>query len=167
MNATAAKLSLILISLSAVGLAESEAQTGYEKLKGLAGEWEGTLTTLPVTPGVQGKAAQVTIRVTSMGNAILHEMKIDGRQDDPITMVYLDSDHLTLTHYCDAGNRPRMVGKPAADGKTVGFDMVDIAGGTQYGHMHNASFSLVDQDHHVEEWTFMLPDSKTHVRAHF
>src|SRR5437667_733038 len=30
------------------------------------------------------------------------------------------------------------------DGKTVEFDFVDVAGGTQYGHMHHALFTIID-----------------------
>ena len=96
---------------------QSDAQKSFEKLKTLAGTWEGTLTTTPPAPEVKDKHAQVTLRVTSMGNAFLHEMKVEGRQDDPITMFYLDNDLLTFTHYCDAGNRPRMMGKSLPDGK--------------------------------------------------
>ena len=81
---------------------------------------------------------QVTLRVTSRGNALVHEMRDPTVPDDPtktdhpVTMLYLDGDHLTLVHYCDAGNRPRMVARKSADGKTVEFDFVDLSGGNQY-----------------------------------
>jgi len=109
---------------------------------------------------------QVTLRATSMGNALMHEMTGAGRPDDPITMLYLDQDRLLLTHYCDAGNRPRMAGKLSPDGKTVEFDFLDVAGSTQYGHMHHAVFTVIDENHHIEDWTYMQPGDKP-VRAHF
>lgn len=155
----------VLMLLPAMTFAQSDAQKSFDKLKTLAGSWEGTLTTIPPTPEVDGKHAQATMRVTSMGNAIMHEMKIEGRQDDPITMLYLDDARLMLTHYCDAGNRPRMVAKTSADGKTVEFDFLDVVGGTQYGHMHHAVFTFVDPNHHIEDWTFMMPGDKA-VQAH-
>jgi len=158
-------LSVVLLSLSTVAFAQSDAQKSFDQLKTLAGSWEAVLKTYPPTPEADGKHAQVTLRVTSMGNAIMHEMKIEGRQDDPITMLYMDSDRLTLVHYCDAGNRPRMVAKASPDGKTVEFDFVDVSGSTQYGHMHHALFTIVDANHHIEDWTFMVGDNP--VRAHF
>jgi hypothetical protein len=101
-----------------------------------------------------------------MGNALVHEMTGAGRPDDPITMLYLDGDRLLLTHYCDAGNRPRMVGKMSPDGKTVEFEFLDVAGSTQYGHMHHAVFTVIDANHHTEDWTYMMPGDKP-VHAHF
>lgn len=87
--------------------------------------------------------------------------------DDPITMFYIEQDRLRLTHYCDAGNRPRMEGKTAADGKTLEFDFIDISGGTEKGHMHNAAFAPADGDHHTEEWTYVAPGGNGEVRARF
>jgi len=157
---------VVLMLLSAMAFAQSDAQRSFDKLKALAGSWEGTVTTTPLTPEVQGKPIQVTLRTTSMGHALMHEAKIAGRQDDPITMLYLDGDRLMLTHYCDAGNRPRMVAKASADGRSVEFDFVDVAGSTQYGHMHQGVFTFIDINHHTEDWTFMEPgDSPVH--AHF
>jgi hypothetical protein len=80
-------------------------------------------------------------------------------------MLYLDNDRLLLTHYCDAGNRPRMVARPSADGKQVEFDFLDVAGGTQYGHMHHAVFTIIDDNHHIEDWTYMEPGDKP-IHAH-
>ena len=159
-------LSFVLMSLSAVAFAQSDAKKAFEQVKALEGSWEGSVTTSPPVAEMQGLTAHVTMRVTSMGNALMHEMKTEGRPDDPITMLYLDGDQLLLTHYCDAGNRPRMVGKTSPDGKTVEFDFLDVAGSTQFGHMHHAVFTTIDANHHTEDWTFMLAGDKP-VRAHF
>jgi hypothetical protein len=157
---------IVLTLLPAMAWAQSDEQKSFDQLKALAGSWEGTITTIPLTPGVQGKPIEVTLRTTSMGNALMHEAKIAGRQDDPITMLYLDGDRLLLTHYCDAGNRPRMVAKTSPDGKTVEFDFVDVAGSTQYGYMHQSVFTFIDANHHTEDWTFMEPGDRP-VHAHF
>jgi hypothetical protein len=155
---------LLLLSLSAIAVAQTKPQTPFDQLKSLAGNWEGTLKATPPDIDVQGKKVNVTLRVTSMGNAVLHEMRVDGRPDDPITMLYMEQDRLMLTHYCDAGNRPRMVGNLTPDGKTVQFDFLDVAGNMKYGHMHNAAFTPIDDNHHVEEWTFMEKDKPVHVQ---
>ena len=141
-----------------------DAQKSFAELKTLAGSWQGTVSTLPLDKDMEGKPVQITLRVTSTGNAILHEMKGQS-PDDPITMLYLDGDRLLLTHYCDAGNRPRMLAKASPDSKTVQFDFLDLSGSDQYGHMHQAAFTLVDAQHHSEDWTYMSPDGKP-VHAH-
>ncbi|MGB2604418.1 MAG: hypothetical protein WBC78_12545 [Candidatus Sulfotelmatobacter sp.] len=144
---------------------QSDAQKSFDKLKTLAGSWEGHVTTVPPHPDMEGKAVRATLRVTSMGNAIMHEMTGDGRPDDPITMLYLDGDRLLLTHYCDAGNRPRMTGTISSDGKSVEFAFLDVAGSTQYGHMDHAVFTAIDANHHTEDWTYIEPGDKP-VHAH-
>ena len=166
-------LSFILLSLSTVAFAQSDAQKSYDKLKTLAGSWEGHVTiTPPQAEMADGTLMQISLRVTSRGNALVHEMRDAGKPDDPshydhpLTMLYLDSDRLFLTHYCDAGNRPRMVAKTSPDGKKVEFDFVDVAGSTEYGHMHHAVFTFVDANHHTEDWSYMTPGDKP-VHAHF
>ena len=162
---------VVLMSLSDVAFAQtdlpkSDAQKSFDSLKSLAGSWEAHVATVPPETDMEGKMMQVSLRVTSMGKALVHEMTGAGRPDDPITMLYLDGDRLLLTHYCDAGNRPRMVGKMSPDGKTVEFEFLDVAGSTQYGHMHHAAFTVIDANHHTEDWTYMMPGDKP-VRVHF
>src|SRR5579862_942377 len=101
-------LFLAMLLISTACLAQSAAQKSFEQLKALAGSWEGNL---------DGQTLHVSLRVTSTGNALLHEMKSAG-QDDPITLFHLDGDRLLLTHYCDAGNQPRMLATISPDGKT-------------------------------------------------
>ena len=158
-------LSVVLLSLSTVAFAQSDAQKSFDKLKTLAGSWEGQVTTVPPAADIEGKLMQVTLRPTSMGNALMHEMTGAGRPDDPITMLYVDEGRLMLTHYCDAGNRPRMAGRVSPDGKTVEFDFLDVSGSTEYGHMQHAVFTTIDANHHIEDWTYLMPgDKPVHAR---
>jgi hypothetical protein len=178
----------VSMSLSAVAFAQSDmhahkavdnpapmsdAQKSFDTMKTLAGVWSAKLTLDPPVPEMDDKLpSQISMRVTFRGNALVHEMYALGvpddptRYDHPLTMLYLDGDRLTLVHYCDAGNRPRMVARPSPDGKTVEFDFVDISGGTQRGHMHHAVFTVIDANHHTEDWTYMMPGDKP-MHAHF
>src|SRR5262252_8470034 len=149
----------------------SEAQKSFTELKTLAGSWKGQVTISPPMPDMANSNVEVSLRITSRGNALVHEMKEDGKPsdptkyDNPVTMFYLDGDRLLLTHYCDAGNRPRMVARTSPDGKTVEFDFLDVSGSTQYGHMYHAVFTFIDANHHTEDWTFKLKGDKV-VNAH-
>jgi hypothetical protein len=153
-------------------VAKSSAQVSFALLKALAGTWQASVTTDPPQPGMgDGTLMQVSMRITSRGNALVHEMGELGKSDDPtrndhpVTMFYLDGDRLLLTHYCDAGNRPRMAARTSPDGKTVEFDFLDVAGSTQHGHMAHAVFTIIDANHHTEDWTYMMPgDKPVHAR---
>ena len=181
MTAIRFALSILLMSLwssptsaqsttdASAQVAPSDARAAFEKLKTLAGSWEGPVTLNPLLPGMTEQPINpvyLTMRVTSRGNAIVHEMQeantpLDpSRHDHPVTMFYVDGDQLNLVHYCDAGNRPRMVGKMSRDGKTLEFDFVELSGGNEYGHMVHAVFTIIDANHHIEEWTYMLPGDK-------
>jgi hypothetical protein len=160
-------LILALLSLVTVASAQSDAQKSFDNLKNLAGKWQGRVTVDPpdLNMNMDGPL-EVTLRVTSRGNAVVHEMQEAGKPldptkyDHPVTMLYLDGGHLNLVHYCDAGNRPHMVARSSADGKKVEFDFVDLSGGNEYGHMYHAVFTFIDANHHLEEWTYMMPGDK-------
>ena len=183
-------LFVVLMSLATVAFAQSdahkmgasktpapksEAQTSFEAMKTLAGDWEGPVKTdMPVEAKVDIKPLHVSMRVTSRGNVLVHEFQEAGtpldsaKYDHPVTMLYVDvnADRLTLVHYCDAGNRPRMTGKISPDGKTLEFDFADLSGSNKYGHMYHSVFTIIDANHHTEDWTYMLPGDKP-VHAHF
>jgi len=152
MNTRLFTLSLGLLLMSTTALAQSTAQKSFDQLKALAGSWEGTF---------EGKPLHVSMRVTSMGNALMHEMKGAG-PDDPITMFNMDGERLLLTHYCDAGNQPRMVATTSPDGKTIVFDFVEATNllTTQHGHMQRVTFNFIDADHHTEKWEFAMAGGK-------
>jgi hypothetical protein len=110
---------------AAVQVASPEAQKSFDTMKGLAGNWEGRVTLDPPQPDLgDGTPLRISMRVTSRGHTLVHEMQEAGtpldpaKYDHPVTMFYMDGDRLTLVHYCDAGNRPRMLARPSADGST-------------------------------------------------
>ena len=53
-------------------------------------------------------------------------------------MLYVESDRLTLIHYCDYGNRAHLVALPSKDGKTAEFDLIDFSGSNDPGPSHGA-----------------------------
>jgi hypothetical protein len=137
---------VLVTGITTAAFGQSESQRAFDKLKTLAGTWEGT--------SPEGKAMQVTYRITSGGSALLGEISPD---ESMVTMFHMDGDRLMMTHYCGAGNQPRMKGKLSPDGKTVVFEFVDatnLASPTA-GHMNRAAFSMPDATHHSEDWTYL------------
>jgi len=143
--------------------ATHEAQTSFGVLKALAGTWTGSVTTDPHNPEIEG-AIQVTMRVASHGNVLEHEIAPGGVPEP--TMIYVGGDRLTLVHYCEAGNRPRLVARIAADTTTVEFEFADISGSVEPVYLQHLLFTIVSADRHTEDWTFQLPDQKR-LHAHF
>jgi hypothetical protein len=155
-------LSMSLMSLTSAVLAQSEAAKSFEQMKTLAGSWEGRASS--EVKEFNADSVHVALRVTSMGNALMHEMTSPGQSQDPITMLYVDGDRLLLTHYCDLGNRPRMQGKQSPDGKTMDFDFVDVAGSIKHGYMNHVTFTFIDPNHHTEDWTSIMGDKTIRAR---
>lgn len=142
---------------SAKPVATSDAQRSFDLLKTLAGNWQGSITTDNPAWGTD-QPLPLSIRVASHGNALIHELNTGGPE---VTVFYLDSDRLSLLHYCDFGNRPHLVARPSADDKTVEFDLIDAPGSNQVGHVTHAVFTIIDVNHHIEDWTLTLADGKS------
>jgi hypothetical protein len=130
-----------------------EAKKMFDKMKTLAGSWQGTIMNIPI---------DITIRPTSSGTAILQEAHTDG--DGPpkheITMFYVEGDRFLATHYCDAGNRARFEGKLSPDGNTSEFTFLDVAGSTRGGLVKRMVFTIIDANKQIVEFTFVMPNGK-------
>jgi hypothetical protein len=137
-----------LVLCASFALAQSSAQKTFDTLKALAGNWEGKNS--------QGQTLRVSFRETAGGSALLSEIHGQG-PENMISMIHLDGDRLLMTHYCSAGNQPRMKATLAPDGKSVLFDFIDATNlaSTDAGHMQHVVFAMPDADHHTEEWTFL------------
>jgi hypothetical protein len=139
---------IVMLLSSTVVFAQSDAQKSFSQLKSLIGTWEGKNS--------QGEPVQVSYRMTAGGSALMSEIK--GHGEDMISMIHFDgANRLLLTHYCAAGNQPRMQASASPDGKTITFHFVDATNldSPQAGHMDHVAISMLDANHHTEEWTFI------------
>lgn len=127
----------------------SSAKTAFEKLKSLAGTWEGK-----AGHGKDAVSTKVVYKVTGMGSALV-ETQFPGTAQEMITVYHLDGEKLQLTHYCAAQNQPKMQFAPGKDASVLKFDF--ISGSNMKptdAHMHNLTLRFVDADHIISEWGF-------------
>ncbi len=76
-------------------------QAALERLKSLAGRWEGHIGT------ADGPAGAVEYRVTAGGNTVM-EILFPGDEHEMVSMYYIDGAELVAKHYCAMGNQPEM-----------------------------------------------------------
>ncbi len=73
------------------------------------------------------------------------------------TAYHLDGNDLVLTHYCIANNQP-VLRAERFDAATREIQFEFLRAGNlpspAAGHMHRASYRIVDADHFVTEWDF-------------
>jgi len=150
-------IAVILLFATTAVMAQTDAQKSFDKLKTLVGTWEGT---------AQGKTVRVTFRLTGNDSALMSEI---GAPENMVTMFHLDGDRLLMTHYCGAGNQPRMKAMASPDGKAIPFEFLDVTGlsKSQPGHMSGLVITLTDADHHSEAWTFQNADDKAEMHEVF
>jgi hypothetical protein len=138
----------ILALNAAVFAADPAATKSFDAMKSLQGSWAGKNS--------QGAPVGVVFRLTAGDSALMSEIQGHG-PENMVSMIHMDNDRLLMTHYCGAGNQPRMQANMAPDGKSITFNFVD---GTNIptadsGHMQSVVFAIPDADHHTELWTFV------------
>ena len=140
---------VFVAALAAVGTAQtkSPAESGFDRLKGLQGEWIDV-------DGVFGEKGKVvaTYRVAGAGNTVVESFPA-GTPVEMVTVYHRDGNGLALTHFCAGGTQPRMTSK-GLDGNTLVFD---YAGGTNIdpkttSHMHSARLEFISADEFKATW---------------
>lgn len=129
----------------------------FERIKKLDGAWRARST--------KGWEENQQFHVIAKGTAVTSESapgaNPTGTATAPLapmlTVYHMDGDRLLLTHYCEAGNQPRMVATSVEDdGRTVHFSFLDatnLASNTA-GHMHSVVMTFSDDDHFSERWSW-------------
>jgi hypothetical protein len=138
-----------VITLSSHSIsAQSRATDGFEKLKSLAGDWQGKDS--------EGNELKVNYQVVSGGSALVETLQ-NANEPNMVTLYHLDGDKLRVTHYCSSGNQPRMVAEaPAGEIKNLEFKFFDVTNLAKPsdGHMRGLAVTFQDQDHIKQVWTW-------------
>jgi hypothetical protein len=147
-----------VVTLSASsGLTQSKAAAGFEKLKSLVGEWQGRFQ----WSGGRSDAGEMnaTYYLTGNGSAVVENLTIPDSSVVIMTSVYhLDGDFLRMTHYCAAGNQPRLKAIATDErGAVVDFELVDVTNLARpnTGHVHKVRLEFKDIDHLRILFTFL------------
>ncbi|MDX1618961.1 MAG: hypothetical protein R3224_09255, partial [Balneolaceae bacterium] len=141
-------LSLALLSLAGPAYAQNTADKGFEKLKSLAGEWDGIKS--------DGQKVALSYKVISGGSAVV-ETLMPVNEPDMVTVYHMDGDRLMMTHYCSAGNQPRMVAEQAGRGEDrIDFELLDLTNLTDSspGHMKHLTLKFAADGSLAQVWTF-------------
>lgn len=123
---------------------QGTATDNFERIKKLEGQWKG------VKP--DGKKVVVTYEIMSGGSAIV-ETLMPAAEPNMVTVYHLDGDKLMMTHYCSAGNQPRMVASNAEDG-SLNFNFVGATNlkDKSEGHMQGLEVVFLDENHFNQVW---------------
>jgi hypothetical protein len=124
------------------GPAGDAAAKMFDRIKSLAGEWE----IVGGDDDQKGKTA-VSYRVTAGGSAVV-EVFFPGSDMEMVSVYHRDGKELVMTHYCIAGNQPRMRARASDDPARLVFEFV---GGSnpdpaKDSHIHGAVIQLIDGD---------------------
>jgi len=125
---------------------EGNTNPAFDRMKSLEGTWEGS--------GPKGMNVRVTYRVVSEGSAMLETIDHSGMEGAMVTLYHLDGDKLMMTHYCSAGNQPRMrmtKSTPASIAFAM-FDVTNLASKDAL-YMNKLVITWADKNHMTEEWT--------------
>ena len=124
-----------------------DATAAWSRLKTLVGEWEADTS--------MGKV-RTTYELIAGGTALV-ERERGANMPEMMTVFHLDGKRLILTHYCMAGNQPRMEARSfdSATGE-IQFRFLDATNlaGPNAGHMRNATIRLADDKHLSGDWQF-------------
>ena len=128
---------------------QSRSQAAFERLKSLAGDWEGKST--------KGWTEKISYQVIA-GGSVLMEMSHGAHPNEWMaTMFHMDGEHLMLTHYCIAKNQPRLRATEfSEDGKTITFTFLDGTNlpSRDQGHMDKCVIRLAGTDAFTSRWTW-------------
>ena len=123
---------------------ESPSAAALGWLKGLSGTWQGRAEWSGGRTGSYELTA--TYRISGNGTAVVEDLA-SGDIPSMTSVYHEDGSDLRMTHFCGAGNQPRLKATEIDTAKkTVRFEMVDMTG-RPGGHVGGVELRIPDADH--------------------
>lgn len=120
------------------------------KLTALEGEW-----TLLDENGRDTGDVGAVFKPTANGSAV-REVMMPGSDHEMLNVYHADGDRVLMTHYCAAGNQPRLMIVPAGDDRLeLRFDSITNLAREGAIHMRQAEFQWHGPDRLTTYWYSM------------
>jgi hypothetical protein len=153
---------LLIVTFAAAPLvARTYSEAAFDKLRSLAGAWEGK--------DEHGMAAKTNFKVLASETAVMETLSPSG-MEEMITLYSIDDDGIALVHYCPTNNQPRMRVVPSSeDAKELSFDYQGAGNlkSPSTGHQHHLVLHFEDDNHIMETWTWREQGKETLMVFHF
>lgn len=125
-----------------------DAQAAFDAIKGMEGEWIGTVQ----RNDGEARETKIEFKVSAGGHSIIQTFA-PGKRYEMFSVYHLDGDQLLMTHYCALGNAPKM---KFAESATPGALTFEFNGGTNLdpakdAHAHQGQMRLMGPDHYKSE----------------
>ena len=132
----------------------SKANDTFKLIKALAGDWEGSYECIG-----KNRKGPMNARyyLTGNGTAVVEDLIMDNNPN-MTTVYHLDGADLRATHYCAAGNQPRLKATSMeGDNKVVKFHIVDITNmpTPEAGHVRDLELRLTSASQITILFTFV------------
>ena len=153
---------LLGLGLGSSCASTSPAQTavggpGLEALAALEGVW--------VEVGENGASTGRVTNVfrTTAGGSAVSEVVFPGEPEEMLTVYQAGRRGLELTHYCAAGNAPRMLLDEGSTAEDLRFTCIGGVGLEDHatGHMHTGRIVVLGPDRLRTEWAFLEAGENT------
>jgi len=136
-----ANLELLLVE-------RSPAQLAFERFRSLKGPWHGESS--------QGWEARIEFEVIARGSTVIQRSNFAAHpMETMVTAFHRDGKELVLTHYCVAGNQPRLVARDFGeeDLAFVWRDGTNLVSRDE-GHMDSVRYRFPDPDKMTARWSW-------------
>lgn len=127
------RVGILLLLMQTAFAARSNSETAFDTFKGFEGKWEiqSNGKTLPI---------EMTYEVGSKGSIVTERF---GKE---LSVIYRDGQSLLMTHFCNAGNQPRLRLKESGRPGAFEFDMFDITNlkNADAAHVEKIIYTVID-----------------------
>ena len=153
-------LAISSILIPAMGQSASHAKPAFQKLQGLAGNWQGKDN--------GGNDVNSNFKLAISNTVVIETLNASG-MEEMMTLYSIDGDGIALLHYCPTNNQPHMRAVPDSDDVKQLIFAFQSAGNLpsiNVGHEHKMMLDFEDKDHITERWTWRKNGKDTDMVYH-